>query len=367
MSKKKSIIKWSLLSVVSLAGTVVGFGYWFMSLIPTSEDLSNIKNTTIQDLPYLSENVRPHRGKILAVVTSTSMMGNTNKKTGYELTELSRAYYVFQANGFEVEVASPLGGEPPVIIDNEDMGPFDYAFMNDPTAQRKAKNTIAIEEIEADDYSAVYFVGGKGAMFDFPQNHKIQEIVQRHYESNKVIGAVCHGPAALINVTLADGTPLLTNKTVSSFTNSEELFLIPDAPSIFPFLLQDKLIEKGASFSDGVMYLKNVVRDGNLVTGQNPWSTWTVAETMISQLGFLPKKRNRTLQENTIDILATYESQGYSQAKAEIEALYLDRKMNMDRTLLAMHGIVATMQWDLGKFIDLIRLLSYTKSISGGS
>ena len=363
MSKKKKIIKWSLLSLLVLVVSVVSFGYWFISLIPKEAFNEEKKSTVPNDLPYLTEDIVPFRGKILAVVTSTDVMGTSNKSTGYELTELSRAYYIFQANGFEVDVASPLGGEPPVVIDGEDMGPFDYAFLNDTVAQRKTHFTIALQDVNPDDYQAVYFVGGKGAMFDFPQNTSIQSLVRDYYQSDKVIGAVCHGPAALVNVTLDDGSALLANKSVSSFTNTEELFLIPDAKTIFPFLLQDKLVEKGARFSDGIMYLENVVQDGNLVTGQNPWSTWTLAESMIRQMGYLPKERLKSPEENTIQLLITYEHKGYTQAKKQIHNLYSNENREMDRVLLAMHGIVAGMQFKIGKAAKLVSLLSYAKSM----
>ncbi len=360
MSKKRSIIKWSLIGLFSLITLIVAFGLWFISLIPTETATNSIENIQPKDLSYL-EDSKPFRGKVLAVVTSTSVMGETDKNTGYELTELSRSYYVFQANGFEVDVASPLGGEPPVIIDDEDMGIYDFAFLNDPIAQQKTKNTIAIEDVNSKDYVAVYFVGGKGAMFDFPQNEKIQALVREYYQSDRVIGAVCHGPAALVNVTLDDGSSLLENKTICSFTNSEELFLIPDAESIFPFLLQDKLEEKGARFSDGIMYLENVSQDGNLVTGQNPWSTWAMAETMVKQLGYTPKERTKTPEENAVHVLTLYERQGYSSAKKEIREFYSAEQKKMDRTLIAMHSIVAAMQWKIGKSFDLIGLLKYAK------
>ena len=100
-------------------------------------------------------------------------------------------------------------------------------------------------------------------MYDFPNNTHIQSIVSTYYRSGKVIGAVCHGPAALVNVTLEGGGPILKGKSVTSFTNNEELFLIPGAKSIFPFLLEDKLIENEANFIEGTMYLDNVIQDGN--------------------------------------------------------------------------------------------------------
>ena len=253
--------------------------------------------------------------KILAVVTSTETMGSSGKSTGYELTELSRTYYVLKANGFEVDVASPLGGKAPVVIDKDDMRIFDYAFLNDSEATRKANNTIALESVNAADYDGIFFVGGKGAMFDFPNNKTIQQIVKNYYQKGKVIGAVCHGPAALVNVTLDNGKPLLENKTVSSFTNKEELLLIPDAETIFPFLLQDKLTAQGAKFNEGTMYLNKVSHDKNLVTGQNPWSTWKFAETMVKQLGYTPKPREITPEENAVKILETYEKYGSKKAK----------------------------------------------------
>lgn len=364
MSKKKSFIKWSLITFVSLIVLVSAFGFWFMSLIPSGAAIEDLKKTFPHHLPYLTETENPSRGRILAVVTSCGTMGNSSKSTGFELTELARAYYVFKANGFDVDIASPLGGKPPVIIDWEDMGPFDYAFLNDTVAQHKVNHSFAIEQINSTDYQAVYFVGGKGAMFDFPQNTKIQSIVREYYQMGKVIGAVCHGPAALVNVNLDDGQSLLEGKMVSSFTNTEELFLIKDAKNIFPFLLEDKLVDQGALFSAGKMYLENVSQDGNLVTGQNPWSTWALSELIIKQLGHVPLAREHTAEENTIDILSIYEAKGSIPAKAMIKEISSHPQKEIDRNLLAMHSIVAAMQWNLGKSFDLIGLLAYAKNQS---
>lgn len=361
MVRFKKILKWSLLSILGIALALFGFGYWFISLIPKPDPSKDISKTIAQSLPYLSENQIANRGRILAVVTSTEIMGSSGKATGYELTELSRAYYVFQANGFEVDVASPKGGQPPVIIDDEDMGEYDFAFLNDPVAQQKIKNTIAMADVDTSLYEAIYFVGGKGAMYDFPDNPHIQSIVSAYYQKGKIVGAVCHGPAALVNVRLEGNKSLLDGRMVSSFTNREELFLIPDAETIFPFLLEDKLVENGASFREGIMYLENVVHDQNLITGQNPWSTWKLAETMISQMGYQPKERIITPEENAIQVLGSYEEEGYQSAKKMIIEM-AENELEMNRTLLAMHGIVAAMQWKLGKSVQLVSLVSLAKS-----
>ncbi len=361
MFKKYRVLKWISVFVVVLLVAIVSFGFWFKSLIP-SRDIK-IESTLPQDLPYLSENIVPMRGKILAVVTSTAVMGNTDKSTGYELSELARAYYTFEANGFEVDIASPEGGTPPVVIDDEDMGVYDYAFLNDSIAQYKTSYTIRMENVVIEEYEAVFFAGGKGAMFDFPNNKAIESIVKNYYQSNKVIGAVCHGPAALVHVTLDNGRPLLENKNVSGFTNKEELLLMAEAQSIFPFLLQDKMVEQGANFNEGDMYLEKISNDNNLITGQNPWSTWKLAENMIKQLGYTPKYRPQTDEENAVHIISTYKTYGKQKAKEMMNIMIVNEKKPFNRVLIAKHSIIAAMKGEVGHFINMIGLVSYAKNI----
>lgn len=361
MLKNRPILKRILFSFLGIFLFLLGFGFWFFSLIPASDSSSPLADTRHNQLSYLENSIKESRGKILAVVTSTHEMGNSGKPTGYELTELARAYYVFKANGFDVDIASPLGGEPPVVIDYDDMGAFDYAFLNDELAQQKVHHSIPLSEVKGEQYKAIYFVGGKGAMYDFPQNEDIQELVKYQLKNNNIIGAVCHGPAALVNVKLDDGKSILTGKAVSGFTNEEELFLIPDAKDIFPFLLEDELVAQGAQFQKGPIYLKKISRDGNLITGQNPWSVWALAEAMIEQLGYTPIPRVATGEENTIDILATYERMGYVEARNLATAMVENERTEINRHLLAMHVVVATMQFEFGKSVDLTRLLNAVK------
>ncbi|GAA0877572.1 hypothetical protein GCM10009119_05400 [Algoriphagus jejuensis] len=365
MSRLKKVVKWSLITLAGLVALVAGFGWWFISLLPSADTSSeNPKDTLAGSLPYLTNSPVEKRGKILAVVTSTGSFEGTDKKTGYELTELSQAYYVFLANGFEMDIASPRGGEPPMVLDDDDMESYDYAFLNDTSAQRKLRSTIPMDSVQLAVYEGIYFVGGKGVMFDFPDHEGIQHAVKLYHEQDKVIGAVCHGPAAFVNVKLADGTPFLKDKRVCSFTNREELFLIKNARELLPFLLQDKLTERGAVFAEGALYLENVIVDGNLVTGQNPWSTWATAEAMVTQLGYEPKERQKTASENAVRILAVYENKGYGDAKLVIEELSSAEKQEISRQLIAMHALVAVMQGELKKGLGIIGLLRYTKSLS---
>jgi len=362
MLKRYPILKWSLIVLTSLIIVLAVFGWWFINLLPSLDN--DVSISQVSDIPYLSEDIQPYRGRVLAVVTSANTMGSSGKATGYELTELARAYYVFQANGFEVDVASPQGGKPTVVIDDDDLGIYDFAFLNDSIAQYKTSHTLAMADVIAEDYEAVFFVGGKGAMFDFPNNKHIQSLVKKLYQADKVIGAVCHGPAALVNVTLDNGRSLLENKEVSGFTNDEELLLIPDAETIFPFLLQDKLSAQGARFNEGAMYLEQVSHDKNLVTGQNPWSTWKMAETMITQMGYTPKHRERTAEENAVEVLSMYEHHGSQKAKELIVDMYKAENKPIARELIAIHSVMAAMRGELGRFFSIVGLTSYAKKIA---
>lgn len=343
---KSALFCFGLVLVLGVAGYVYAIGFKLDEL-PTADP-----QTEPADLVYLRSAVPTSRGRVLAVVTSTGSNPNTGKRTGYELTELSRAYYVFVANGYEVDIASPLGGEPPMVLD-DGLVEADHAFLNDPAAKRKLKNSLSLSAIDPNDYAAVYFVGGKGTMFDFPENIDIQRITSAIYVAGGVVSAVCHGPAALVNVTLDNGSPLLQGKRVTAFTNDEELFLTKDARTVFPFLLQDALSAKAAQFIEGDIYLDNTVVDGRLVTGQNPWSTWATAEAVILALGHVPVARERSTEELAVGVLQRYYRDGVAAARqARMKA------PDVDRRLILMHAVVAGMQarWsDAWQFQKLAR------------
>ena len=353
------------LTVAVLLVTVVAFAAWLVSLAGSGPDREALAATLPEDVPYVAQTPPEVRGRVLAVVTSADRFAGTDEPTGYELTELSRAYYVFAANGFEVDVASPRGGEPPAVLDDDDMGPFDYAFLNDPEAWAKVERSLPVGEVDMADYDAVYFIGGKGAMFDFPDDPSVQALARSAVESGKVVAAVCHGPAALVGVTLSDGTPLLAGRTVAGFTNEEELFLIPDAREVFPFLLEDALAESGAEVSTGPTYLEHVVRDGALITGQNPWSVWAMAEGVVEALGFTLVPREITPEEHAVAVLLRYETEGNAAARSHLASLLSSEAASVDRHLLATHAFVAARQGRWAKAADLVGLLRVAKRLEG--
>ena len=336
----------SLLAGLLALSLLVGLWWHWLDLDsqPTDDPA-----TRAADLAFLRERAPP-RGRILAVVTSTAQLGDSGRRGGYELTELARAYYTFVANGYEVDIASPRGGEPPMRTD-DDMGAADFAFLNDRQARAKLAATVPLADVDASHYDAVFFAGGKGTMFDFPDDRTVARLVGSIYDAGGVVGAVCHGPAALLGVALDDGRPLLAGRSVTGFTNAEELFLIEDARQVFPFLLEDRLRQAGARFVEGPMYLDNTVVDGRLVTGQNPWSTWSVAEAMVRALGHEPVVRERSGEELAVQVLQAYRRQGMD------AALALRRRLpGADKRLLLMHALVAAMQGHPGDAWQLQRL-----------
>lgn len=332
-------IKWVATACGALVLVVCIAGFAYMRALDLDSQPAAEARSTVAELDFMRNAVAGSRGRILAVVTSTSHFPDGGKKAGFELTELARAYYVFLANGYEVDIASPRGGLPPMRRDDEDMVPADHAFLNDTGARRKLAASLRVADVDASRYAAVYFVGGKGTMFDFPDNPGIQRLVRQVYQSGGVIGAVCHGPAALLEVTLDDGKPLLRGRRVAAFSNAEELFLMEDARTRFPYLLQDRILQKGGRYVEGPMYLDNTVVDGRIVTGQNPWSTWSTAEAMVRALGHVPLTRAAGRDEQAVRVMAAYHRHGIAAARKVRAAL-----PEADKRLLLMHALVAAMQ-----------------------
>jgi putative intracellular protease/amidase len=302
------------------------------------------------DLEWLPTQPVPTRGRILAVVTSTERMLEGGGRAGYELTELSRAWWVFEAAGFEVELASPAGGKAPKVVDGDDAVDADYAFLNEPRTQQAMTNTLRLDAVDSSRYNAVYIVGGKGAMLDLHGHPTLQRILAEIYANGGVIAAVCHGPAALLGVELAPGQRLLKGRRVTGFSNAEELFLMEDPVQRLGFLLQDALADEG-EFSEAPMYLEHVVVDGRVLTGQNPWSTWALAEATVRALGVEPAARPRSSEEHAVDLLHRLHVEGYDAAhaaKARLSAV--------DNRLLLMHSLIAAMRGEYKRMLDLMRL-----------
>ena len=216
--------------------------------------------------------------KILIGLTSHRDLGGL-RSTGYYLPEAAHPWQVFTDAGFTVEFASVAGGEPPVDDSGTDLtDPVQQAF----TERVDLTATPRFADLDPAGYDAVLFAGGHGAMWDFPSDAGLTGFTRDLYERGGVVAAVCHGPAALVGVTLANGTPLVHGRQVAGFTNSEES--AAGLTEVVPFLLQDKLAGIGAEHSGAADWQPHVVTDGRLVTGQNPASSTGVAEAVLRVL-----------------------------------------------------------------------------------
>ncbi len=218
--------------------------------------------------------------KILFVVSSADKIGPNDRKTGNFLPEVAHPYETFVRNNYEVDIVSLKGGAAPVDgIDKRD-DDMNIAFL-DGEGLKKMNSTSKLQDIDTADYDALFVPGGLGPMADMPENEVLQQTIARMYERGAVVGAVCHGPVALLNARLSDGTSLVNNKKVTSFSNEEEENY---AKADVPFLLETALKEKGALYTSAEPWQKHVITDGILVTGQNPASAAGVAEEMIKLL-----------------------------------------------------------------------------------
>ena len=221
--------------------------------------------------------------KILIVLTSNSKLGDSGQQTGFWLPELTHPYYELVDAGYSVDIASVLGGMAPIDPKSyDDQDEDNNRFLSDAALMSKVIRSLPINSINSGEYAAVIYSGGSGTMWDFPDNEHIKNIAKEIYEDDGIVSAICHGPAALVNVKLSDGQYLVADKKVAAFTNDEEADI--KQTDILPFLLQDTLIARGADYIYGKSWAENVVVDGRLITGQNPASARTVATKIIEAL-----------------------------------------------------------------------------------
>ncbi len=213
--------------------------------------------------------------KVLMVVTNHTTITD-DYKTGLWLEEFAVPYLVFQEKGYDVKVTSISGGEVALDPNSIEEKP------NWKEAEAELKSTEKLTKEHGKGYDAIFLPGGHGTMFDFPDSEALQYVLQQFAEEDKVIAAVCHGPAGLINATYEDGTPIVKGKKVTGFTDEEEREMKLDMH--MPFLLESKLREKGANFIASQKWTDHSIRDGKLVTGQNPQSSESTAKKLIEAL-----------------------------------------------------------------------------------
>lgn len=239
--------------------------------------------------------------RVLLVVSGAGKDGGETRP-GFEMDELSQAWNSLQDNGFTLGIASPRGGAAEADRYDPD-DPDNARFLADAKAQKALADTLAITDVIAADWDAVFVIGGKGAMLDLASDARLGALISRIHANGGVVAAVCHGPAALATARDAAGRPLVAGRQVTGFTNEEESQFAKRWRDEYPFLIEDELGKQGARWSEAPLMLPHVVVDGRLVTGQNPYSTPAVADALVAQLGILPRDRLMRRDERSLTLL----------------------------------------------------------------
>jgi putative intracellular protease/amidase len=228
--------------------------------------------------------------KILFVMTGVdywTLADGTRHPTGFWAEEAVAPYEAFKAAGHEVVVATPGG-----VVPTMDRGSLAPEFNGGQEGADRIANTLAsmvelqrpikVEEVNLDDYAAVYYPGGHGPMEDLAVNADSGRLLTLALESGKPLGVVCHAPAALLAAIRPDGGNAFAGYRLTGFTNTEETQAgFADQAK---WLLQDRLVEAGVDFQEGEPWAPHVVVDRNLVTGQNPSSSAPLAAELLTKL-----------------------------------------------------------------------------------
>ncbi len=223
--------------------------------------------------------------KVLMVLTSHDQLGDTGRKTGFWLEELAAPYYVFEEAGYQITLASPKGGQPPLDPkSNEPAFQTDATrrFEADAKANKALANTVKLADVAASDFDTVFYPGGHGPMWDLAESKVSAALIESFVAAKKPTALVCHAPGVLRHVKSADGRPLVEGRKVTGFTNAEEAAV--GLTHVVPFLVEDELKAKGGLYSSGPDWSSYVVQDGLLITGQNPASSAAAAERLVEEL-----------------------------------------------------------------------------------
>ncbi|WP_223578236.1 type 1 glutamine amidotransferase domain-containing protein [Sphingobacterium sp. GVS05A] len=223
--------------------------------------------------------------KVLVVLTSHDQLGNTGAKTGFWVEEFAAPYYVMDDAGVAITIASPKGGQPP--IDPKSALPdFQTAatkrFDADIELQNKLANSIVLAEVNEQDYDAIFYPGGHGPLWDLANDKTSIALIESFWKHNKPVAAVCHAPGVFRFVKNVDGIPLVQGKKVTGFSNSEEEAV--QLTDVVPFLVEDELVKLGGHYSKAADWSSHVVKDGKLITGQNPGSSEETAKELLALL-----------------------------------------------------------------------------------
>lgn len=229
---------------------------------------------------------------VLVVITNVSRYATVDRPTGYWVAEVAQPAALFESKGIRVDFASIKGGPVPIDPSSDPRNPQGHAgqdpvslgFLGDARVQERLARTARLADVNLSAYDAIFFAGGTGAAFDFPGDTSVQGAARSMFERGKVVAAVCHGTAALVDVKLSDGSFLLRGRKATGFSNKEEE-MAGNLKGTLPFSIEDEMGKRGALYSAGAPWQPNAVRDGRLITGQQPQSARAMAEAVAAAIG----------------------------------------------------------------------------------
>ncbi|TDB68146.1 type 1 glutamine amidotransferase domain-containing protein [Arundinibacter roseus] len=222
--------------------------------------------------------------KALIVCTNHDTFPTKTQKTGLWLSEVTHFYHVLNKRKIQMDFVSPLGGLIPIDERSMDLkDDVNRLYYEIPDFRSKLENSLKPTDVHADDYRLIYFAGGHGAMWDFPDNSELQKITRNIYEKGGMVAAACHGVSGLLNVKLSDGSLLIQDKYLTGFSNMEEKLV--SLVTEVPFYLEDRLRENGAHFTKSMIpFIQYIEVDERLITGQNPNSAGKVARKVMEEM-----------------------------------------------------------------------------------
>jgi len=232
--------------------------------------------------------------KVLIVVANPSTSTTMGWPVGFWGAELTHPYYELTERGVEVTIASPDGGKVEMDSLSDPRDPSRWSaedlitmgFVNTPELMALLEDTPKLADLDLDEYDAIMVAGGQSPMFTFRDNDQLKRAIRHFYEAEKPTAVYCHGTAALVDLTLSDGSYLVDDKTVTGFANAEEEFSDTFVgQKVMPWRVEDVLRERGANYVQGGLFKAYAVRDGRLITGQQQYSGRKVAQMLIEALG----------------------------------------------------------------------------------
>jgi len=237
----------------------------------------------------------PAKKKILMIAANPTTSPITGWPVGFWFAELTHPFWTFTEAGYDIEIASPSGGDvvPDGMSDPEDESGYSahdlisLGFKKSEQHFSRLKGTKSIAQVNPADYDAIFIAGGASPMVTMIDDEKLHAFVASAYEAGKIVSLVCHGTCVLLKTHLSNGELLAKGKTWTGFADCEEANVESAVGMKFqPFWIEQEAKRlDDTNFVTSGMWQPFAVRDGNLITGQQQNSGTVTAELVVQALG----------------------------------------------------------------------------------